>query len=233
MNLSAPLADKANALECALACAQVYDVCTLQTDDCHVCVKEFDNCARVDVRGSKTAEDWINDLNFEFVDTIYGKVHGGFWRSTAPLFPKLKEQVKAIGKPVVIDGHSLGAAQGTLLALDLAVESFPVAFNISFGSPRVAGAEFKALYDRLLGPKTIRYVNALDPVPRLPFSDLGFVHVGQEGFLPTAGGLEINPTFYELIHDDVVSAVADIRAGRPDILVNHFIAAYQARIQNL
>jgi pimeloyl-ACP methyl ester carboxylesterase len=233
LNLAAPLSDKANALECAAACGAVYDVCSLQTEDCHLFVKEFETFVRVDVRGSKSSRDWINDLDFDFVDTIYGKVHHGFWRSSAPMFPQLKAQLKPILKPIVLDGHSLGGAQATLFALDLAIEKFPVALITSFGSPRVADGEFKTLYDRLLGSKTIRYVNALDVVPRTPFSDLGFIHVGQEGYLPSTGALELNPTFYELIHDDVINMVSNIRAGNIGMLTDHLIASYQTRIQNL
>lgn len=233
MNLAAPLTDKANALECAAACNAVYDQCNLQTDDCHICVTEFDSCVRVDVRGSKTAQDWLNDLDFDFVDTIYGSVHHGFWKSTAPMFPMLKARLHGITKPIVMDGHSLGGGQVKLFAIGLAVEKFPIARVIDFGSPRTGDLQFQMLYDHVLGDKTIRFVNALDVVPRTPFSDLGYVHVGQAGYLPSTGPVQLNPLFYDLIHDDIINMVSSIRSGNIALLNDHFITAYQSRIQLL
>ncbi|KAE8684996.1 hypothetical protein F3Y22_tig00111105pilonHSYRG00923 [Hibiscus syriacus] len=90
---------------------------------------------------------------------------------------------------ITVTGHSLGAALATLNAMDIAhkginkpmfnpfkafmVTAFPVA------SPRVGNAGFKAVCDTLRHLHLLRIVNATDPVPKVPYAPLIYMHVGE------------------------------------------------------
>ncbi len=48
-----------------------------------------------------------------------------------------------------------------------------------FGAPRVGRTEFVTRYNSTFGPTTYRFVHGKDIVPTVPFSELGFHHVGR------------------------------------------------------
>lgn len=231
MNTTAPLTDKFNALECLAACEDVYARSTIATDDCHVLIQPFDTFTHVTFRGSKSIEDWLNDADFEKITVAGGKVHRGIWMSYQTVSSLLRSKLNK-QKPLVIDGHSLGGGHSTFCAWDLDAE-YEIFFAISFGSPRVADAAFRDNYNRTLGEKTIRFVDARDIVPRVPFRELGYVHVGHEGFLPSAGGFSYDPSLWELVTDDVKGAITDIQSGRIELLDDHHLLRYRARIMAL
>jgi triacylglycerol lipase len=90
-----------------------------------------------------------------------GKVHSGFWGSLQEaLDPILTWLDSALPSRLIITGHSLGAAQATLLA-GIRRE----AELVTFGSPLVGDADFAASF---AGRKMARYVDCLDLVTRVP-----------------------------------------------------------------
>jgi len=109
-------------------------------------------------------------------------VHEGFQNAylavRSPLLKWLSEQSAASRPKVRFAGHSLGGALSTLAAVDIKRAGWPVVAVITFGSPKVGGASFAQIYQRLgLGQCTARYVNDADPVPMVPRSANGFEHV--------------------------------------------------------
>jgi pimeloyl-ACP methyl ester carboxylesterase len=159
---------------------------------------------------------------------------------------------------IYITGHSLGGALAILCALEFARQKLPVAGVITFGQPRVGDANFAALYDATYSNRdeevvietegeeddhvmcslhlrdiTFRVVNQNDIVPRTPGWLMGYRHCGQEIFLSPLGCTLINPSLWIKIVCDAIGLYGAYR-NREDVLIReHFMAAYQDRIQNL
>jgi triacylglycerol lipase len=121
-------------------------------------------------------------------------VHTGFAEAAAA--PQITDSVrKAIAatqrtngpaRPLLIAGHSLGAAIASLAALHAAaVEKHPPAGVYTYGMPRTGGAIFKKRYEGALddpaslGNVTYRLVNGPDIVPAVSPPLLGYLHVGR------------------------------------------------------
>lgn len=110
-------------------------------------------------------------------------IHSGFAEAAAaPEVTKNVADAVALSQkkncPLLIAGHSLGAAIASLVALE-AVKDKDVAAVYTYGMPRTGGEKFKARYDEPLGMKTYRLVNGPDVVPTVPPSSLGYLHVGR------------------------------------------------------
>lgn len=115
-------------------------------------------------------------------------VHQGF--DTA--YQRLRPQILAAllqhpGKKVYVFGHSLGAAQATLCALDLAVNaasSIQTLTHVVSGSPRVGDSAFRSLFEKKVS-NHFRIVVQGDPVAMIPQRGLNgrsiipFVHAGR------------------------------------------------------
>lgn len=86
---------------------------------------------------------------------------------------------------IIITGHSLGCALGSLFALDMAASLGQTSFtNINFASPRVGTGSWQDAYNNTYGleNKTLRVRNTYDLVPKLPpeYAPFDFRHVGSE-----------------------------------------------------
>jgi hypothetical protein len=142
-------------------------------------------------RGTKptSLENWIEDLNvFGHVDFPWytdARVHPGFMDVLeshedflVPAVPDLIAQHPDY--QVVITGHSLGAAVGTLFAMQLYVQ-----FNVqnihmvTFGSPRVGDQGFRDLFVAT-GYSHWRLTHNDDVVPHVPLELEGYIHVPGE-----------------------------------------------------
>lgn len=90
-----------------------------------------------------------------------GKVHSGFWASLNEALPAIVHWLDKV-KPVrlIVTGHSLGAAQASLLA-----GIRKDAELLTLGSPLVGDAAFVASF---AGRRMARYVDCLDIVTRVP-----------------------------------------------------------------
>jgi len=96
---------------------------------------------------------------------------------------------------IMCSGHSLGAAQATIAALDfyaagLASASLPIHLY-TFGSPRIGNQEFADWGSNLPNLINERGTHYKDIVPHNPWSQLGFVHLAGEVYenLNTGGQL--------------------------------------------
>ncbi|UCH75851.1 MAG: lipase family protein [Rhodospirillales bacterium] len=123
-------------------------------------------------RGSDNLGSWITNLNA--VPSPWragGRAHRGFATALEAVWMQVEAAVDRAPRPLVMTGHSLGAALATLAA-----SLRPDAELITFGSPRVGDAAFSESVVRRKGALR-RYVNNRDIVCRLPTEHLGYRHV--------------------------------------------------------
>lgn len=132
-------------------------------------------------KGSNETADFITDLeggNFDFRDCTIngndvGKVHQGFCAYYESLVGQgfidalVALQASYPSFPVMITGHSLGAAAGVLAAVDLYNTAGIKAQLVTFGQPRVGDHSFAKTVKSSVD-SAFRVVHASDMVTHLP-----------------------------------------------------------------
>lgn len=119
-------------------------------------------------RGSATSYDWA--LNFDCLplkDGALGMLHAGFAKGVWPLQEEIADAVAR--RPVIVTGHSRGAAQACIFAGHLvAAGKAPVRLMV-MGCPRPG---YQQLADVLQagGVDIHSYKNGDDPVTNVPFN---------------------------------------------------------------
>lgn len=110
-----------------------------------------------------------------FVDAI-----AGIWE---PLCAAVEAEIAKADRPLWLTGHSLGGALAVLAAWLFTRKFINVHQVYTFGGPMVGNSDAMKGFERELGDRTFRYVDADDLVPRLPaFSFIAneFVHCPTE-----------------------------------------------------
>lgn len=133
-------------------------------------------------RGSVTPEDWMRDMDaIPAWHAKLGFVHAGFYEGLDTLYPLI---TAAVGKSIVVLGHSLGAARACdvagLFAYDAAAAGLPcpVQTLCTFGQPKPGFVNLARLITKS-GMAHRSYRNRNDPVPLVPFTIaalMDFVH---------------------------------------------------------
>ena len=158
--------------------------------DCSLIVPTEDrSTAFVVFRGTVGFRQWV--YNVDAMPRSWpgdGRVHSGFARALAQVWPHLQARLEALageGATIHFTGHSLGGALATLAAA--LWDSDPAqCCTATFGAPHAGNAEFAAAYSQV--PIT-RVTRGGDPVPDLPapvsaVSRLNYTHVGTPLVLP-------------------------------------------------
>ena len=231
----------------AARCEQAYRACTVDDPfmDAQANITLEGDKIIVAFRGSSSVKDFLQDVEVwkeDLITTAQGtaRVHNGFLECFDAIDEEVVKQVKgflaiAPTAKVYLTGHSLGGALAMLCALEFS-RSMPaatIAAVVTFGQPRVGNAVFRKLYDAALRDVTFRVVNQNDIVPRTPGVLLGYRHCGQEIFMEPGTGWGVNPsTTYKIVCDAL--GLWGAYRNREDVLVReHFITAYQRRMQLL
>lgn len=154
----------------------------------------------VTFRGTQTAEDWLENLDFIAVpyQPIPGRgtVHQGFQLAYYAIRANLLDLVQKLGQgctELLVVGHSLGGALATLAMPDLLnvldnPNLSPILYNLA--SPRVGHGDFQSFFDSHVNV-CYRVVNQWDVVPHLPPDLAGYVHVGSQVAIDSGFHLDV------------------------------------------
>jgi hypothetical protein len=133
------------------------------------------------IRGTVTRQNAFTDMEYaKRRDTQLGiNLHRGFLGYAAAVYADIVPRLRP-GYEVVIFGHSLGAAEATILGMLLSTDGWKVTRVYASGSPRVTDAEGARKFADL---PLLRIINEGDPVPLLPPRTLvspadPYVHLG-------------------------------------------------------
>jgi predicted lipase len=135
-----------------------------------------DNYCILVFRGSDERKDWEQDLKFNFVNTVYGKMHKGFKQSWDLVSSEIRKNLP--NKPLYITGHSYGGALAFISGIYI-----PHLNVVTFGCPRVMHKN----YFNYLKINHLRVRNNNDIVTMLPPKFLGYTHVGELLYLDYNG----------------------------------------------
>ncbi|WP_346837562.1 lipase family protein [Microbulbifer sp. SAOS-129_SWC] len=155
-------------------------------------------------------------------------VHRGFDQTAIQIYRALLPQLDK-RLPVLLTGHSLGAAISTLLMMYLHEDGFTLGPSINFGQPKVTNKAGAAKYHFL---PLLRVVDENDLVPLVPPDDLiDAIHGGYAHFGPELMLLEGEYYVYENAHQSRQGAVTSFWKNLADLSVSeHYMQKYLRNI---
>lgn len=148
--------------------------------------------AFISFRGSENIKNWINNVKFIMVYPYNLDLKIGIEMGFHNLLNYIKEDIyknleelvlETKNNEIMITGHSLGGALGTLFALDILLNNnsqYIIDYLVTFGSPRVGN---KYLYNYFKNSSILnsyRVTHANDIVPHLPLKILDYHHIKNE-----------------------------------------------------
>ncbi len=178
--------------------------------------------------------DWMTDARLLQVKGCgKGLVHRGFlagldciWRDLATKLVEFRTQEQ----PLLITGHSLGAALATLAAARFQEKGQTVNGLYTFGSPRVGNEEFAKWFDAAFKHKAFRFINNNDVVTRVPPRSLGYRHVGRCLYFDVAGTLQDDPIFWNKFLETVKGGIDDFLKPGVDNIKDHDMGTYAQNV---
>lgn len=111
-------------------------------------LKRVDGHDVIVFRGSSTLQDWLVDFRALPLVTPVGSVHSGFFSGMEQTWSDIRPLLR---QPVILTGHSLGAARASILAGLMIVDGHAPAGRIVFGEPRPGLADFAGLVKAVPG----------------------------------------------------------------------------------
>ena len=177
--------------ECPSEHSYIKYYCDAATDaECVVINDELHDIKHFVFKGTNSLKDWESNLDFYPIENIPNcpeyKIHRGFYKQWEGLSGFLLKEVEvdtmvsSKRKKICISGHSLGGAIAILCAIHMYCISDGIVERVcTFGAPRVLCQDMARWYNVHLKEKTIRVVNFLDTIPKLPLAGpiLKYQHV--------------------------------------------------------
>lgn len=183
---------------------------------------------------STNPRDWTTDAKFIPAPGVFGApVHSGFRDALDDVWPDIITAIAGLSVPVVVTGHSLGAALATLAAARLDDAGHDVAGVYTFGQPRTGQGAFRSAYGERLGPVTFRFINHIDLVTRVPLLIQGYRHVGSRMYFDHNGRFHVDANPWMVAMDDVRFRLAHFGSIKAAGLAPHEISAYVDLIETL
>ncbi|RHY25602.1 hypothetical protein DYB32_008204 [Aphanomyces invadans] len=140
-------------------------------------------------RGSMDVRNWIDNLSFlkthPWPNMPKVAVHLGFHWVYQSIRDQLIVALEGLfilhpNAPLLVTGHSLGAAVAAIAVLDLHTsQNMTTSEMLTFGEPRVGNAAFVTKLLQVV-PHVHRVTHWRDVVPHIPLEWQGFVHEPQE-----------------------------------------------------
>lgn len=182
-------------------------------------------------------EDIMTDLDINFVDGPFGRVHDGFNRALNCIIRDVVEKVKFYRKSnqsLFVTGHSLGAALATLAFAYLEKEGISTDALYTFGQPRVGNEEFAQGFNLKFKEKAYRIVNNNDIVTRVPMRIMGYSHVGTHFYFDSEGNLHEDPklSWWFKFTDSIKGNIEDFGKSGPDNINDHNMLEYLGLLKN-
>ena len=246
MHTLPPLLDWATIRQMAAASDRAYKESTVSNDgtDAAGLVYVSGDKIIVSLRGSRNPQDFIQDAKVELVTVGVGKfgvamVHRGFMEDSTSVLWGIVNQLRAaqVTNPTAnihITGHSLGAAMAEILAYELSKLGFVIRWVITFGKPRVGNKGWQRLYNRTLRCVSVRVSNCNDIVTVVPPWLLhGYRQTGHLLLLLPVTGWTLDPDIVTISAARIYGLLNGLRNLQDVLVREHFIDAYQARIQLL
>lgn len=171
----------------------------------------------VSCKGTATVLQWVSNLRVRMRPAVYGgaKIHPGFWGVAESLVSAVADAIRTIDAtlPVYVGGHSRGGSIGKCLAF-LLNKSVGVSGVATFGCPRVGDAQWAALYNVGLLPRTWCAINHNDVVARLPAWRWGYRHCGRPVYIDRKEIVHPDANMGRVWWDRLVGRVQALAAGR-------------------
>lgn len=171
--------------------------------------------------------NWLTDFNVGLnvginAGVTPGPVHRGFEMAFDAVSDQVTQALADRGgeEPVLVTGHSMGAALAVIAAERLlSDEGMRATAVYAFGMPRVGDEDFALRYNDTLGAATYRLVHGEDIVATVPPSRFGFRHVGRLMRSPRAGHFADKSPALEFSDDPpfVNSLVTGLQQGLRDL----------------
>ena len=177
-------------------------------DGTYVFLAEGERTAVLAFRGTQPDDptDIFDDARFLPVEwAAGGNVHAGFADALQRVWRDVQQLLGKTTRPVIVTGHSLGAALATLAASLVAPRLL-----VTFGSPRVGDAAFCESLSRTVEAK--RYVDCCDIVCQIP-PPLPYQHVGSLHYIDRDGEVQLDPPEWVMAGDQL--------AGHADYVRNY------------
>jgi Lipase (class 3) len=141
-------------------------------------LKKLDDCDVIVFRGSITPLDWWRDLRANPVEVHgIGTVHDGFHIGLDKMWAEVQPMLT---QPVLVTGHSLGAARADILTAIMVAANKPPIRRVVFGEPRPGLEDLAEKIRQVDGPT---YRNSVSwghdrvcDVPLRLYGKLDFVH---------------------------------------------------------
>jgi triacylglycerol lipase len=178
--------------------------------------------------------DWARDAQFQpIAGQVSGRVHSGFRDALDEVWSAIEVDLAGSTAPVVITGHSLGAALATLAAARLSQAGTPVETVHTYGQPRTGLRDFAAAYNSMLGTVTFRFVNHIDLVTRVPLLLQGYRHVGRLMYFDQSGGFHPDASLWKVASDDLSYRMRHFRRIKAIGILPHEIGDYIRLVDRL
>lgn len=183
----------------------------------------------------KCLRDWMTDARIVLVPGCgQGLVHRGFWDGINRVWDEVSAKLKefgSAGQPILVTGHSLGAALATLAAAKLQAQGQSVQSLYNFGSPRVGNQNFARWFDAHLKTRTFRFVNNSDLVTRVVPRAMFYAHVGRFVYFDSVGNMFEDMKFWNLFLERVKGGIEDFLQ---DNIKDHDMGLYEKNLlQNI
>lgn len=140
-------------------------------------------------RGSSNIQNWIENIQASKISPYNNteiKVEKGFYKAYDHIKINLFDNLLILGdkyntNKLLITGHSLGAAMGTLMTYDILTlfTQYKIQYLITFGSPRVGNEIFVESFNTYPIDSN-RITHYYDVVPHIPQEFLGYLHISRE-----------------------------------------------------